>query len=131
VKTRKEQIRKIETEAKIKINRGIKMKDNKENKKSKLKPLEDCINFEPEYLKKDIDYSLKFYKSVSDIKQFCDSQGIKRGNLKINDELIKKISHKMNDIKVDEASRLKLSAVKSKLLDFSESNDKTINLDLD
>lgn len=107
------------------------MKDNKENKKSKLKPLEDCINFEPEYLKEDIDYSFKFYKSVADIKQFCDKNGIKRGNLKINDELINKLARKMNDIKVDEGSRLALSAVKSKLLDFSESNDKTINLDLD
>jgi hypothetical protein len=107
------------------------MKDNKENKKSKLKSLESCINFEPEYLKDEIDYGFKFYTTVVEIKRFCDSQGIKRGNLKINDELIKRISHKVNDIKVDEASRLKLSAVKSKLLDFSNSSDKTINLDLD
>lgn len=107
------------------------MKNIKENKTSKLKPLEDCIDFEPEYLKEDIDYSFKFYKSVADIKQFCDKKGIKRGNLRINDDLINKLARKVNDLKVNADSRLALSTVKSKLLDFSESKDKTINLDLD
>ncbi|MEY8200329.1 MAG: hypothetical protein RPS47_13895 [Colwellia sp.] len=102
------------------------------DKKTKLKPLSDSIDFEPEYVELMLEEDALFKQALKQIKMFCGKQGIGMNSEIINEVLIKKIARNMSNLKIKQENRLTLSSVQRSLLDIKlNPKKKVIALDLD
>lgn len=98
----------------------------------KLKPISECIDFEPSYVLEMFDENALFVENLEKVRMFCGKQGINTNSIIINENLLKKIARKMSDTKVKKESRLTLSAVQMALLEFKKnSKQKVLHLNLD
>ncbi len=101
------------------------------DKKTKLKPLSDSIDFEPDYMDRLFKEDEIYRKALSTIKVFCDKNGIGRNGIIINEQILLKIARKMTNPKIKEDSRLSLSGVQRAILDIHNNKQKVLKLNLD